>query len=386
MEFSWLDFDREDREESKIILRLLEEPGTVDELGFGIIRSYFANKFFPGTTTLQTNAKYFIICPFIFKELEEQEGIETTEKYFEKLAQEERKCAEILIKNCNNDENITGKNTLKHGEWVVRPPSDIYWNGFRKYKIFEPKGGLNKVTFRTYANMVIKGEAKDFWDIDKIYKEDWKKQLHTPNSIELTKEEAEFLRHKITSSQNGTLLAKCLEDENIGGFTLIENFEQFGDFIYSLNISQVIKDEYTIAKDLANFLFCAQIRYNCMLHNKELDEWKEYKKNIKQYAEAINKIPDEKINEIVKNRKELIGFINNLRKVMLSNDSIENKEKKIDALVYEREISNKGEKKSKLNKNYKIQNDEWRGLWKLQYRLEKALDLAKDIKKGLEKC
>ena len=42
-------------------MNLLQAPGAVDEIGIGLIRDAFANYFFPGTSTVQTRAKYFLI-------------------------------------------------------------------------------------------------------------------------------------------------------------------------------------------------------------------------------------------------------------------------------------------------------------------------------------
>lgn len=50
------------------VINLLSEQGAVDELGIGIVRDAFANYFFPGTSTIQTRAKYFLIVPYILKE------------------------------------------------------------------------------------------------------------------------------------------------------------------------------------------------------------------------------------------------------------------------------------------------------------------------------
>lgn len=59
MQLGWVDFSREDREKVLDVMNLLQEPGAVDEIGIGVIRDAFANLFFPGTSTVQTAAKYF---------------------------------------------------------------------------------------------------------------------------------------------------------------------------------------------------------------------------------------------------------------------------------------------------------------------------------------
>ena len=66
MQLGWVDFSKEDREKVLDVMSLLQEQGAVDELGIGLVRDGFANYFFPGTSTVQTRAKYFLIIPYVF--------------------------------------------------------------------------------------------------------------------------------------------------------------------------------------------------------------------------------------------------------------------------------------------------------------------------------
>jgi len=65
--FSWVDFSDEDREKMVQIIRQLRQPDTIDELGIGSVRDSIANILFPGTTTIQTRAKYMLFVPWILK-------------------------------------------------------------------------------------------------------------------------------------------------------------------------------------------------------------------------------------------------------------------------------------------------------------------------------
>ena len=68
MQLGWIDFSKEDWQKALDVINLLSEQGAVDELGIGIIRDAFANYFFPGTSTIQTRAKYFLIVPYVLRE------------------------------------------------------------------------------------------------------------------------------------------------------------------------------------------------------------------------------------------------------------------------------------------------------------------------------
>ena len=67
-ELGWIDFSSEDRDKVKQVLALATEKGTLDELGIGQIRDAFSDLLFPGISTLQTRAKYFIIIPQILND------------------------------------------------------------------------------------------------------------------------------------------------------------------------------------------------------------------------------------------------------------------------------------------------------------------------------
>ena len=69
MQLGWIDFSKEDRQKAFDVINLLSEQGAVDELGIGVIRDAFANYFFPGTSTIQTRAKYFLIVPYMLRVL-----------------------------------------------------------------------------------------------------------------------------------------------------------------------------------------------------------------------------------------------------------------------------------------------------------------------------
>ena len=68
MQLGWIDFSRQDKADSINIINSMKEKGVLDELGFGALRQAFANCFFPGTSTIQTRAKYFFIVSYILQD------------------------------------------------------------------------------------------------------------------------------------------------------------------------------------------------------------------------------------------------------------------------------------------------------------------------------
>ena len=134
MQLGWVDFSREDREKVLDVMNLLQEPGAVDEIGIGVIRDAFANLFFPGTSTVQTVAKYFLIVPYILKEAADGQYGGDLRKIMQRIDDEEKQCGIRLMQNCPGEDGIIGRRVLPQ-KWVARRPSSIYWNGIRTYGI-----------------------------------------------------------------------------------------------------------------------------------------------------------------------------------------------------------------------------------------------------------
>lgn len=68
--FGWLDHDEGERRRMMEVVDLFREKGTLDELGIGAIRDTWAEHFFPGTSTIQSRARYFLFIPWLYGLLE----------------------------------------------------------------------------------------------------------------------------------------------------------------------------------------------------------------------------------------------------------------------------------------------------------------------------
>ncbi len=68
--FTWLDYFEHERRQAMEVIDLFGEDETRDELGLGTIRDAFADLLFPGTSTIQTRARYFLFVPWAFRDLE----------------------------------------------------------------------------------------------------------------------------------------------------------------------------------------------------------------------------------------------------------------------------------------------------------------------------
>ena len=70
--FTWLDYSEVERRRMLDVIDLFGEKTTRDELGIGGVRDAFADLLFPGTTTIQATAKYFLFVPWMYNEGSEQ--------------------------------------------------------------------------------------------------------------------------------------------------------------------------------------------------------------------------------------------------------------------------------------------------------------------------
>ena len=114
MELGWIDFSKTERSKILSVLDLLSESGTLDELGIAPVRDGFSNLFFPGTTTIQTRAKYFFIVPYALKQLERSSETNPN-RVFKALDAIEKSCGQIFLEQNSSENGIIGKRSLQSG-------------------------------------------------------------------------------------------------------------------------------------------------------------------------------------------------------------------------------------------------------------------------------
>ncbi|HAF62065.1 MAG TPA: hypothetical protein DCK95_07045 [Anaerolineaceae bacterium] len=214
IQLGWIDYSSEHRNKVMAVLHALTAPGAVDELGIGQIRDGFANLLFPGTSTIQTRAKYFFIVPYLLMELEQQRHL-TPKAFLQKLNDLELDLIEPLKKS--GEKGVIGETA---GRGLKRKPSSIYWSGLRTLGMFRyPHFSLEEyvravcAVNRELANQREMGRRKDedqAQDDPDAYQspvpggfwrclpppEDWRKQI----TIQLSAEEAAYLKDRINKA------------------------------------------------------------------------------------------------------------------------------------------------------------------------------------------
>src|SRR5881628_1852833 len=127
--FTWLDHSEEQRRQILDVLDLFREKSTVDELGLGTIRDAFADMLFPGTSALQTRARYFLFIPWSYVRLERQR-VPSAE-----IARRDRRVEIDLIERLLASGESDGVIGRLARATLQRLPSSIYWSGLRRLGI-----------------------------------------------------------------------------------------------------------------------------------------------------------------------------------------------------------------------------------------------------------
>lgn len=394
MQLGWIDFSREDRKKVLDVINLLQEPGAVDEIGIGLIRDGFANLFFPGTSTVQTIAKYFLIVPYILKEAAEGRYGNDLGHVLHRVDQEEKACGIRLMQNCPEEEGIIGRRVLPNG-WVARKPSDIYWNGIRTYGICTQdltipdllKAALALKAQPPAAFIGKPGDMADdeegddadagkeiaaqLFSVPDDYYADWRRDL----SVRLTKSEAVFLRAKIEANTSSSLLCYLLKN-NVD----VERYDSFEAIYADLRdgLPDGLRRRMELACAFNRLVYAARVRYNHVLSSGQNEEaaleWTYVEENI-PYMTVVD--IDDLMQTLDVENFRLHRFLTNFKTALRNGDL-----QAADDILIHREIEIKTRSRAKLCRRDDFSNDTWIGGRWLDYRFSSAKRLIADIYQG----
>ena len=372
------------------MIHLLDEPGAVDELGIGAVRDAFADYFFPGTSTVQTRAKYFLIVPYVLLEAGKGRYGSDLNNILRKIDNEERNCRDILIKTSND--GVIG--SLVPKSWVLRTPSNIYWNGIKRLGIFKEDLSVkeyvhqtiiqrNLKTAKEYGNREKDAEENEkddidagditsiqFWSLGNTYHSNWRDNL----TIDLLPEEAAFLKSQIITNQRESLFAFILKN-NIS----LDKYGTFGAL--SEAIKNIVDPELRymmgLANDFNNLVSIITTRYNLIVfageNKRARDKWDVLSKDLKRRCDVDLKAIYNRLS--IRNGK-LKTFLLNAQQAIREGDI-----KAADSLITSREIYLKDRKRAKTCRvgEYNEQSVRWIGIDILDYRYTPAKRIIKDI-------
>lgn len=307
MPLGWIDFSKSERNKVLSVLDLLSESGTLDELGIAPIRDGFANLFFPGTSTIQTRAKYFMIVPYALKDLEYSSETNPN-RMLRTFDEVERKCGEMLISTGEDTDGIIGSRSLAQNKWVKRTPADIYWAGLRNYGIFtggtlslseyiramcalkNQKATIAKLGNRNDNADADEGDDKDagelfrmqFWKIP-TYRDGWMEDI----SIKLSSEEGSFLKQQMITAYPDSMLAYILRND-ITEIFACKTFQELDSLIKIF--PEQIREDYALAYAFSSFLFVLRVVYNIVVSDGKNEVanalWEELRSDLAELADV----------------------------------------------------------------------------------------------------
>lgn len=398
--FSWVDFSDEEREKMVQIIRQLRQQDTIDELGIGSVRDSIANILFPGTTTIQTRAKYMLFVPWILKKMEKNRV--PSENISQRVKREEIKLCNSLLEMGFKD-GVIGAIS---GEGLQRFPSSIYWAGLQTWGIRKFRGSLNDYYqgLNSYYHLKKGNITRDDQDVllYRNFGENWDEglpespeELPGKEGLDLTKNEAQYLREKLSINCGESLLTSVIHlCKIVNGNFIWEN-----SFVDKLNNDLQIKVMH--AKNFSEIMLGAALFYNYLLAGKKgneelINDYKErlakwqitlsnktgtfLKWNLDDFWDLVYREP--KINVTCRTKR----FINQwIKMVLKSIDDIFVIENKMENLIYTRELEVKGRRSRLKNPDYLAKWSGTAGTGQLDYRWHVVKNIINDIIWGLNK-
>ena len=281
--FTWLDYSEHERRKMLDVIELFGERTTRDELGIGGVRDAFADLLFPGTSTIQTAAKYFLFVPWIYLSLEEKR-IQSS-----KVTERARKLEILLAQELEISGETEGVIGRFAKERLQRLPSSVYWQGLRQWDIRRFSGsqeeyhrsldlfyerqrrhGMSKSEFEGES---ADGSGQLNWHAVPSMPEDFP----TGATLDLTVVEADYLRERILSSCTHSLLAWLVRER-----IFVEGIP----FVWSLPVElpELNRIQVQHGRNFSEVMHGAQLLYNLMLAEKR--SWPE---KVDHYQETLKK-------------------------------------------------------------------------------------------------
>ena len=215
---SWIDHDPKARERTLRIFSFFQERESRDEMGIGSVRDSFADRLFPGTSTIQTRLRYMLFVPWIYRKLENKRVPKDS------FATQADKLERDLIQPLLDSDDQAGVFGRTSGNKIKRLPSSVYWAGLRKWGIlctpYYSQDEYHRRIGEIYKERdALSSRKKEMAALDDDLDVDydaisWHPRLPPPPNdfpekadLSLTRAEAEFIQDRIQRVCGGSLLA-----------------------------------------------------------------------------------------------------------------------------------------------------------------------------------
>ena len=313
--FVWLDYSERERRKMLDVVDLFREHDTRDELGIGSVRDAFADMLFPGTSTIMTRARYFLLVPWTYQRLEKLRV--RSGEIAARARKAELDLVEPIERSDDNDGNIgkVAKNTLK------RLPSSVYWQGLSVWEIRSFKGAqaqYHRSLDRYYAQLTRHGGRVSERDVehDDLIPPNWHAGLIQPPddfpkecSLRVTHREAEYLAERIRLSPacSGSMLAELVAQRRRSA-----DVPFAWEHPYCAKLPQELRDILSHAQNFSEVMHGAPLLYNLILAEqaRQKDGVAKYRKGFREWAQSLSQRSRALAQWNKKRFWELVGSVN----------------------------------------------------------------------------
>jgi len=296
---TWLDYCAADREKMLDVINLFDEKGTTDELGLGTIRDALATMLFPGTSTIQTRARYFFFVPWIYL------GLEKRKVPSVQVSQEARKAEVRLIDALAAGGEEEGTIGIMVRASLKRLPSAVYWSGLSRLGILRFQGSQDQ--YHRAFDSLLASKRRIIRDDDGYPAgggtfDCWDPSLPAPPgdfpsvaTFTLSKEEASYLKDRILTSAPRAMLAQIVQRRHPW-----EDSEFPWEYPMVEELSERVQAILAHGRNFSETMHGAYLLYNLILarestrdayvehYTAELQEWAQ---EMEERAEIISRWP-----------------------------------------------------------------------------------------------
>lgn len=270
MKLGYIHSSKEEQARAMQVLKMTSESVALDELGIGRIRDAFADRMFPGVSTLQKHAKYFSLMPQVYRKATEKRYSRLSEVKGE-IVRLERIMTENLYKFSPVKWGITGSDFIgsRSGSYVKYDPAYIYNSGLLTFGILRSPR-VEELIFsaskaRQSAPVAMLNDSEDVADdapgMPGLFQfcsfPDADYDFTRRCSLELTAADRDFIADHILKAQacRGTLLRYLTDNPQM---PLPQQFEHLG----ACRLPGELAELQDLARRFADFIYMVHVRYN----------------------------------------------------------------------------------------------------------------------------
>jgi hypothetical protein len=287
--FTWLDYSEHERRKMLDVIDLFKERDTRDELGIGSVRDAFADMLFPGTSTIQSRARYFLFIPWMYLDLERLRVPAN------QVATRARQKEVQLINALADSDDPEGTIGIQARESLQRLPSNIYWQGLGVWGIRLFPGSQEQYHRRLdwfYERTGQKQQRNDDGEaVEGRVPRNWHPGIPpapegfpTSAAFKLTREEAEYLHDRIMMRASRTLLAFLVDSgQQAEPVSFPWEHPLFAEF------PAPIREQLEHGRNFSEAVHGAALLYNLMLAEQVKNDERidDYRARLQEWAEVL---------------------------------------------------------------------------------------------------